>query len=70
MASTVSHEGRGPCSWQVGVLERTWQRWDDEAEEVNVFGQAMDPGRPGQFVGRGITGRIERWIVGADVARI
>jgi multidrug efflux pump subunit AcrA (membrane-fusion protein) len=31
--------------WDVGVLERTWQQWDGEAEEVNVFGQARDPAR-------------------------
>src|SRR5947208_513794 len=23
--------------WQVGVLERTWQRWNGESEEINVF---------------------------------
>ncbi|MDR7523035.1 MAG: hypothetical protein QN168_11280 [Armatimonadota bacterium] len=40
--------------WEVGVLERSWQMWDGEAEEVNVFGQARDPSRPGQVI----------WIVG------
>ena len=40
--------------WQVGVLEREWQTWDGEPEEVNVFGQATDPTRPGQVI----------WIVG------
>jgi hypothetical protein len=40
--------------WQVGVLEREWQTWDGEPEEVNVFGQATDPARPGQVI----------WIVG------
>jgi hypothetical protein len=40
--------------WQVGVLERKWQTWDGEPEEVNVFGQATDPARPGQVI----------WIVG------
>jgi len=40
--------------WQVGVLEREWQTWDGEPEEVNVFGQATDPSRPGQVI----------WIVG------
>ena len=29
--------------WEVGVLERSWQTWDDEPEEVNVFGIATDP---------------------------
>lgn len=32
--------------WQVGVLERSWQTWDTEPEEVNIFGQATDPSRP------------------------
>jgi hypothetical protein len=40
--------------WQVGALEREWQTWDGEPEEVNVFGQATDPARPGQVI----------WIVG------
>jgi predicted nuclease with TOPRIM domain len=40
--------------WDVGVLERTWQQWDGESEEVNVFGQATDPARPEQPI----------WIVG------
>lgn len=40
--------------WQVGVLERVWQRWDGEPEEVNIFGQALDPTRPGTGI----------WIVG------
>ena len=40
--------------WQVSVLEREWQTWDGEPEEVNVFGQATDPARPGQVI----------WIVG------
>ena len=40
--------------WQVGVLERKWQTWDGEPEEVNVFGQATDPVQPGQVI----------WIVG------
>jgi hypothetical protein len=32
--------------WQVGVLERSWQTWGEEPEEVNIFGQATDPSRP------------------------
>ena len=40
--------------WQVGVLEREWQTWDGEPEEVNVFGEATDPARPGEVI----------WIVG------
>ena len=40
--------------WQVGVLERTWQRWDGAMEEVNIFGQATDPAQPERTI----------WIVG------
>ena len=40
--------------WQVGVLERAWQRWNSEPEEVTVFGQATDPMRPERTI----------WIVG------
>ena len=40
--------------WEVGVLERTWQMWDGEPEEVNVFGQAQDPARSGMAI----------WVVG------
>jgi hypothetical protein len=38
---------RREFGWQVGVLERSWQTWDGEPEEVNIFGQASDPARPG-----------------------
>jgi hypothetical protein len=40
--------------WEVGVLERGWQQWDGEAEEIDVFGQATDPARP----------ELTTWIVG------
>jgi hypothetical protein len=40
--------------WQVGVLERRWQLWEQHPEEVNVFGQATDPARPNATI----------WIVG------
>jgi hypothetical protein len=40
--------------WEVGVLERTWQQWNGEPEEINIFGQATDPSRPTQII----------WIVG------
>ncbi|MFN3476625.1 MAG: hypothetical protein ACK4Z6_03600 [Candidatus Methylomirabilales bacterium] len=40
--------------WQVGVLERSWQRWDDEIEEVNLLGVATDPARPEKTI----------WVVG------
>ena len=40
--------------WQVGVLERTWQQWNGEPEEINVFGRATDPSQPERAI----------WIVG------
>jgi phage shock protein A len=40
--------------WEVEPLERTWKKWDDEVEEVNIFGQARDPRRPETVI----------WIVG------
>jgi hypothetical protein len=40
--------------WDVGVLERTWQQWNGEPEEINVFGQATDPTHPERTI----------WIVG------
>lgn len=40
--------------WQVGVLERSWQRWNGRPEEVNIFGQAKDPAKPERTL----------WIVG------
>lgn len=40
--------------WQVGLLERSWQTWDGQPEEVNVFGQASDPAQPERVI----------WIVG------
>ena len=40
--------------WQVGVWERSWEKWNDEPKEVNVFGIASDPARPGKTI----------WIVG------
>jgi len=32
--------------WQVGVLESTWQYWGREPNEINLFGQAVDPANP------------------------
>ena len=29
--------------WEVGELERTWQQWNGEPEEINIFGRATDP---------------------------
>jgi hypothetical protein len=33
---------RREFGWQVGPLERTWQNWDIEPEEVDVFGTATE----------------------------
>jgi multidrug efflux pump subunit AcrA (membrane-fusion protein) len=55
IAYIVLHEVLGrEFGWKVGVLERTWQPWEGEAEEVDVFGRATDPARPAQII----------WIVG------
>jgi hypothetical protein len=40
--------------WEVGILERAWQRWNGKTVEINVFGQARDPNRLEQTI----------WIVG------
>ena len=40
--------------WKVGVLERSWQTWNGAPEEVDVFGQAIDPKVPGKMI----------WVVG------
>ena len=32
--------------WQVGVLERAWQYWGREPNEIDLFGQAVDPANP------------------------
>jgi len=40
--------------WEVGVLERTWQQWNGEPEEVDIFGRATDPAHPERTI----------WIVG------
>ncbi len=40
--------------WEVEPLERTWKKWDDEVEEINIFGRAHDPRRPETAI----------WIVG------
>ena len=40
--------------WDVGVLERRWQKWGNRLEEVNVFGTATDPAQPEKKI----------WIVG------
>ena len=33
--------------WQVDDLDRAWHTWDGTEEEIDVFGQAHDPARPG-----------------------
>jgi hypothetical protein len=40
--------------WKVGVLERVWQNWGREPEEVDIFGQATDLNEPDKII----------WIVG------
>jgi multidrug efflux pump subunit AcrA (membrane-fusion protein) len=40
--------------WEVGVLERTWQQWNGELEEINVFGWATDSTQPERTI----------WVVG------
>lgn len=40
--------------WQIGNLERVWHTWGKQAEEVNIFGKAVDPTRP----------NVTIWIVG------
>jgi hypothetical protein len=40
--------------WELGVLERTWQQWNGELEEIDVFGRGTDPAHPEQTI----------WIVG------
>jgi hypothetical protein len=45
---------RREFGWHVGPLERTWQNWDTEPEEVEVFGTATDPTQSGRMI----------WIVG------
>ena len=40
--------------WEVDELSRSWQEWDGEQYEIDVFGKAEDPSRPG----------LQLWIVG------
>jgi hypothetical protein len=40
--------------WQVGELQRSWQTWGAQPEEVDIFGQATDPAKPGAPI----------WVVG------
>lgn len=40
--------------WQVGALERSWQKWGSEPEEIDLFRQAEDAARPERKI----------WIVG------
>ena len=32
--------------WQIDELDRAWQMWNGEEEEIDVFGQVHDPSRP------------------------
>ena len=36
--------------WDVGVLERSWQQWNGEPEEINIFGRASDPAHPDRTI--------------------
>ncbi|MCI0560932.1 MAG: hypothetical protein MN733_20800, partial [Nitrososphaera sp.] len=36
--------------WQAGVLQRSWQTWGRDPEEVNIFGKATDPARPDRAI--------------------
>lgn len=36
--------------WEVGVPERTWQPWNGDPEEINIFGQATDPAHAGRTI--------------------
>jgi Skp family chaperone for outer membrane proteins len=55
IAYIVLHEVlKREFGWQVGVLERQWQLWGEQPEEVNILGQATDPARPTATI----------WIVG------
>lgn len=55
IAYIVLHEVlKREFGWEVGVLERTRQKWSGKTVEVTVFGQARDPNQPDQTI----------WIVG------
>ncbi|MBI3974287.1 MAG: hypothetical protein HY332_23660 [Chloroflexi bacterium] len=55
IAYIVLHDAlKREFGWEVGPLERTWQRWNGAVEEVDIFGEAVDPARPGHRI----------WIVG------
>lgn len=55
IAYTVLYEVlKREFGWKVGLLERSWETWDGEPEEVDVFGLATDPAQPGKDI----------WIVG------
>jgi hypothetical protein len=45
---------RREFGWNVGELARVWKTWNGEPEEVNIFGEAKDPGNPERVI----------WIVG------
>jgi DNA repair exonuclease SbcCD ATPase subunit len=45
---------RRELGWQVSMLERVWKTWDDEPEEIDIFGTAIDSTKPERKI----------WIVG------
>jgi hypothetical protein len=55
IAYIVLHDAlKREFGWEVGMLERTWQQWNGEPEEINIFGRATDPTHPDRMI----------WIVG------
>jgi hypothetical protein len=58
---------RREFGWEVGVLQRSWQRWNGRVEELNVFGEARDPRRPGRRIW--IVGEAKHNLTRAEVER-
>ncbi|OQY16919.1 MAG: hypothetical protein B6I36_09680, partial [Desulfobacteraceae bacterium 4572_35.1] len=52
--SVIPHVLEQELGWQIERLERVWRAWGEQAEEIDVFGQAVDPARPDETI----------WIVG------
>ncbi|HEY86131.1 MAG TPA: hypothetical protein G4N96_13585, partial [Chloroflexi bacterium] len=44
--SVIPHVLEQELGWQIERLERVWRAWGEQAEEIDVFGQAVDPARP------------------------
>jgi hypothetical protein len=55
LAATVLYDVlQREFGWKLETLDRSWEKWGDEAEEVTLFGMADDPARPTTTI----------WIVG------